>query len=78
MANSIPKKRAKAEQLRKKRTQAASALATGAKNQAILVAAKRSRPSAGRAKAMPAQLPPAHYPIKRAALGKRQVAGGGA
>jgi hypothetical protein len=31
MANSIPKKRAKAEQLRKKRAQAASALATGAK-----------------------------------------------
>jgi hypothetical protein len=31
VANSIPKKRAKAEQLRKKRAQAASALATGAK-----------------------------------------------
>ena len=31
MANSIPKKRAKAEQLRKKRAQAASALAQGAK-----------------------------------------------
>jgi hypothetical protein len=30
MANSIPKKRAKTEQLRKKRAQAASALATGA------------------------------------------------
>jgi hypothetical protein len=29
MANSIPKKRAKAEQLRKKRAQAASALAHG-------------------------------------------------
>jgi hypothetical protein len=31
MANSIPKKRAKAEQLRKKRLQAAPALVTGAK-----------------------------------------------
>jgi hypothetical protein len=31
MANSIPKKRAKAEQLRKKRAQAASVLAQGAK-----------------------------------------------
>ena len=74
MANSIPKKRAKAEQVRKKRAQAASALAQGAKNPspAIPVAAKRSRLSVGRAKAMPAPLPPAHYPSKRAALGKRQ------
>jgi hypothetical protein len=43
---------AKAEQLRKKRIQAAAAK-------------------------VPEPLPPAHYPVKRAALGKRQVPGGG-
>ncbi len=64
MTRGIPKKRAEAEQLRKKRAQAASGLA------------KRPRPSVGRAKAMPAQLPPHSYPVKRAALGKRQVPGG--
>jgi hypothetical protein len=50
MANSIPKKRAKAEQLRKKRAQAASALAQGAKtpSKAIPIAQRRSPPSGGR------------------------------
>jgi hypothetical protein len=49
MANSIPKKRAKAEQLRKKRAQAASAMGCAAKvpPRPIVVAAKRSRPPVG-------------------------------
>jgi len=49
MANSIPKKRQRDEQLRKKRAQAASALAQGAKTppKAIPIAQRRSRPSGG-------------------------------
>jgi hypothetical protein len=47
MANSIPKKRAKAEQLRKKRAQAAGVWLTAAKvpPRPIVVSARRSRPS---------------------------------
>jgi hypothetical protein len=46
MANSIPKKRAKAEQLRKKRAQMATGFAQAAKTppKAIPVAQRRSRP----------------------------------
>jgi hypothetical protein len=41
------------------------------------IATKPSRPSVGRiAPAMPEPLPPAHYPAKRVAIGKRQVPGG--
>jgi hypothetical protein len=78
MANSIPKKRAKAEQLRKKRAQAASVPAHGAMKplKAISVAPRPQRPSVGRATAMSAPLPPAHYPAKRVAIGKPQTAGG--
>jgi hypothetical protein len=49
MANNIPKKRAKAEKLHKKRAQAASVLTHGAKTppKAIPVAQRRSRPSGG-------------------------------
>ena len=49
MANSIPKKRAKAEQLRKKRLQAAPARAVSAKTplKAIPTAQRRSRRSGG-------------------------------
>jgi hypothetical protein len=72
MANSIPKRRAKAEQLRKKRAQAASARAMGAKK------SPKAIPVPGRATAMSGPLPPSHYPAKRVAIGKRQVAGGGA
>ena len=77
MANSIPKKRAKAEQLRKKRTHAASVPVPGVKvpPKPLVVAARRSRPSVGRT-APDDPLPPAHYPAKRAALGKPQTAGG--
>ena len=78
MANSIPKKRARAEQLRKRRAQAASALAHGAAAplRPIPVPSAAKRASAGLAKAMPEPLSPAHYPLKRAAIGKRQVPGG--
>ncbi len=74
MTKGVPKKRQRDEQLRKKRLQASGVWLTAAKvpPRPIVIAARRSRPSVGRAKAMPAQLPPAHYPIKRAALGKRQ------
>lgn len=63
----------------KKRAQAAGVWLTAAKvpPRPIVVAAKRSRPSVGRATAMAEPLPPAHYPVKRAAIGKRQVPGGG-
>jgi hypothetical protein len=56
--------------LRRKRAQAASGLAMGAKMppKAFPVPTRPGRPPAG--------LPPAHYPLKRAAVGKRQVPGG--
>jgi hypothetical protein len=80
MANGISKKQMLGEQLRKKRAKAASVLAQGAKNPspAIPIATKRSRPAVGRATAMSGPLPPAHYPAKRVAIGKRQVPGCGA
>jgi hypothetical protein len=69
MANSIPKKRAKAEQLHKKRLQAASALSTGAKKPPRAPVPSRAEgPSAGRAEPLPAM----RYPIKKVALGKPQ------
>ena len=79
MTKGVSKKLQRDEQLRKKRAQAASVLAHGAKvppKPIVVVAARRSRPSAGRATAMPEPLPPAHYPIKRSSLGKRQAPGG--
>jgi hypothetical protein len=68
MTRGIPKKRAKAELLRKKRAQ----LATGA------LKPPKAIPVPGSATVMSGPLPPAHYPAKRVAIGKRQVAGGGA
>jgi hypothetical protein len=49
MTKGVPKKRQRAEQLRKNRAQAASALAQGAKtpSKAIPIAQRRSRPSGG-------------------------------
>jgi hypothetical protein len=70
MANKIPKKRAKAEQLRQKRAQAARALAHGAV--APLRAIRPPRAPAGRTQ----ELPASHYPAKRVAIGKRQLPGG--
>jgi hypothetical protein len=61
MTKGVPKKRAQA---------------SGGWLSLSVVAAKRSRPPVGRATAMPAPLPPAHYPAKRVAIGKRQVPGG--
>ena len=73
-AGRLGKKQRQDDQRRRKRAQAVSVLAQGARNPPLaIVAAKRSRPpSVGRAKAMPAPLSSAHYPIKRAALGRRQ------
>jgi hypothetical protein len=64
----LGKRERQAEQLRKKRAQAASVLATGAKvpPTAIQVAARRSRPSVGPAIAISEPLPPMRYPAKRA------------
>jgi hypothetical protein len=67
-------KKQRQDDQRRKRAQAASGLAHGAKNPSL--ATKRSRPAVGRATAMSGPLPPAHYPAKRAALGKPQIAGG--
>jgi hypothetical protein len=74
MTKGIPKKRQRAEQLRKKRLQASGVWLTVAKvpPNPLVVAARRSRPSVART----APLPPAHYPAKRVAIGKRQVPGG--
>jgi hypothetical protein len=72
MTRGIPKKRQRAEQLRKKRLQAAPAraaaigLAQGAKKPMPTAA---NRPSVGRAEPLPAH----SYPAKRVALGKRQA-----
>jgi hypothetical protein len=72
MAN-IPKKLQQAEQ-RRKRAAAAAGLAKGAKSPlpAIRVPTRPSRAPAGRAQ----ELPAAHYPVKRVAIGKRQAPGG--
>jgi hypothetical protein len=78
MTKGIPKKRQRAEQLRKKRTQAASGRLQGAKSpptKAIHIASASPRPSVGSATAMAEPLSPAHYPIKRSSLGKPQTAG---
>jgi hypothetical protein len=78
MTRGIPKKRQRAEQLRKKRAQAASGLVHGAKKPppAIPIASRPQLPSVGRATAVSEPLPPMSYPIKKAALGKPQTAGG--
>jgi hypothetical protein len=83
MTRGIPKKRQRDEQLRKERAQAASVLAQGAMKplKAISVAPRPQRPPVGLSRAvsgpLPAQLPPAHhYPVTRAAIGKRQTPGG--
>jgi hypothetical protein len=78
MTKGIPKKRQRAEQLRKKRLQDAPALAHGAVMplRSIPVPSTAKRASAGLAKAMHEPLSSAHYPIKRSPIGKRQVPGG--
>jgi hypothetical protein len=65
MTKGIPRKQRVAEQRHARRVQGAPAWGPAAK--------KPSRPSVGRiAPAMP-ELPPAHYPAKRVAIGRRQV-----
>jgi hypothetical protein len=78
MTKGVPKKRQRAEQLRKKRAQAAPTWAAAAKTppKAIPIAQRRARPSVGFVEAVSESLPPAHYPAKRVAIGKRQVPGG--
>jgi hypothetical protein len=86
MANSFPKKRANAEQLRKKRMHPETKHgAVGGGHQrksrtmcdsSFVVAQRRSQPSVGRTTAISEPLPPAHYLAKRVALGRRQVPGG--
>ena len=77
MTRGIPKKRQRDEQLHKKHLQASGVWLTVAKvPPKPLVVARRSRPSVGRATVMSEPLPPAHYPVKRVATGKRQVPGG--
>jgi hypothetical protein len=61
----IPLKQLRSEQ-RRKRAQAASGLAQGAKKP------PKATPVASAAKRAPARLPGAHYPLKRVAAGKRQ------
>jgi hypothetical protein len=69
MTKGIPRKQQLAEQ-RRKRAQTAPGLAQGAKKppKAIPVPSAAKRASAGRE-----PLPTAHYPVKRVAIGKRQV-----
>jgi hypothetical protein len=74
MTKGIPKKRQRAEQLRKKRAQAAPVLATGAKKPVAAVPIA-SRPQA-RSVAAHEPLPAHSYPAKRVSLGKPQTAGG--
>jgi hypothetical protein len=64
MTRGISKKEQRSD-LRRLRAQAASELALGAKKPVAASAAKRA----------PARLPDAHYPTKRAALGRRQASG---
>jgi hypothetical protein len=75
MTKGVPKKRQRAEQLRKKPAQAAAALAHGARKPvaAVPIASRPQRPSVGLTSPISAPLPPAHYPIKRSSLGKRGV-----
>jgi hypothetical protein len=75
----LDKKQRLDDQLRKKRLQGAPARAAAAKKPPRAVFPIATKTSVGRiAPAMPEPLPPAHYPAKRVAIGKRQVAGGGA
>ena len=67
----FPKKQILAEQ-RRKRAQAASGLAQGAKKPPN--ANEASPAVVGRATAMPEPLPAMRYPLKKTALGRRQVA----
>jgi len=69
----IDKRQRLAEQLRKKRSQAVSGLALGARKPAaaVPIASRPPRPPVARAE----PLPSAHYPAKRARLGKPQVPG---
>jgi hypothetical protein len=68
-------KKQRQDDQRRKRAQAASGLAQGAKSPArpIPVPSAAKRVSVGRA----TPLPPAPYPIKRVSLGKRQAPGAG-
>jgi hypothetical protein len=74
----IDKRQRQDDQRRMKRMQAAGVWLTADKvpPRPIVVGARRSRPSVGFVEATPGPLPPAHYPLKRAALGKPQVPGG--
>jgi hypothetical protein len=81
MMKGIPRKQRLAEQRHARRVQGAATWGRPAAKEpprAVPIAAKSIRPSVGRATATPESLPPAHYPVKRVAIGKRQVAGGGA
>jgi hypothetical protein len=81
MTKGIPRKQRLAEQRHAKRVQGCATWGSAANKppRAVPIATKPSRASVGRiAPAMPEPLPPAHYPAKRVAIGKRQVAGGGA
>jgi hypothetical protein len=80
MTKGISRKQRLAEQRHARRVQGAAPWASAAKTlpRAVPVATKPFRPSVGSATALPAPLPIAHYPAKRVAIGKRQVAGGGA
>jgi hypothetical protein len=81
MTKGISRKQRLAEQRHAKRVQGCATWGSAAKKPpwAVPIAAKPTWPSVGRiAPAMPEPLPPAHYPAERVAIGKRQVAGGGA
>jgi hypothetical protein len=72
-------KKQRQDDQRRKRAQAASVLAQGAKKPvaAVPIASRPQRPPVGRATAAVSEpLPPMSYPIKKAALGKPQTAGG--
>ena len=74
MTKGIPRKQRLAEQRHARRVHGAPTWARAAKTPPRAVP---SRPSVGcTAPAMPEPLPPAHYPAKRVAIGKRQVPGG--
>lgn len=80
MAKGIPRKQRLAEQRHARRVQGATwggGPAAKKPPRAVPFATNPSRPSVGRiASVMPEPLPPAHYPAKRVAIGKRQVPGG--
>jgi hypothetical protein len=75
----LDKKQRLADERRKKRLKASGVWLTAAKvppRPIIVVAARRPRPSVRPATAISEPLPLAHYPAKRASIGKRQVPGG--